>query len=196
MKKTIAAMMIATGLMAGGSIATINQAPACPDKSGLYIGAGLSFDEMYLDGYEDWTGDGPFNMMKPGIQGLMGYTLFGYENWKLSAEGRIGYVNLGRGINYTWYAAYAKPEYDIGKFGIYGLLGYGTSDATVHFNDSIIDVSVNGTVSDFTYGAGISYDVDEKWQVTLDYVVEPEFREDDINNDVVTLGVNYRFGRI
>ena len=192
-KKLVASLVLTAGLVAGGQIADIYQEPACPDESKFYIGAGLAYDELYLDGYEDWTEDGPFNVSNPGIQLTAGYTLFGYDAWKLSAEGRLGYVDLGNGIEYTWYGIYAKPEYDIGKFGIYGLLGYGTSDVTVSFYDYPVDVSVNGTVSDFTYGLGVSYDIDEAWQVVLDYVVEPEFREDDINDDVITLGVNYKF---
>ena len=196
MKKILAVMLMFTGLFAGGRVVDIYQTPSCPDKSNLYIGIGLAYDELYLDGYEDWTKDGPFNVSNPGIQATLGYTIFGYNNWKFSVEGRVGYVDLGNGIEYKWYGVYTKPEYTIGKFNLYGLLGYGTSDASVTFYDYPVDITINGTVSDFTYGAGISYDVDEKWQVTLDYVVEPEFRDDDINNDVVTLGVNYKFGRI
>ena len=193
MKEIIAALMLTGTLVAGGDIANISQAPVCPDESKFYVGLGLSYDELYIDGYEDWTSDGLFNVSNPGMQALLGYTIFGYNDWKFSVEGRLGYVDFGNGIEYTWYGAYARPEYDIGKFGLYGLLGYGASDGTITFNGSPFNVSINGSVSDFTYGAGISYDVDEKWQVTLDYVVEPEFRDDDINDDVITLGVNYKF---
>ena len=193
MKKVTLSIIATVAILAGGDIADIYQTPACPDKTGFYIGASLSYDELYLDGYSDWTEDGPFNVSSPGIQGTLGYTIFGNDQWLLSVEGRIGYVDLGNGIEYSWYGIYAKPEYDIGKFGLYGLLGYGTSDATVSFYDYPIDVSINGTVSDFTYGAGIGYNIDSSWQVVLDYVVEPEFRDDDINDDIISIGVNYKF---
>lgn len=189
-KKIMMIVIASIGLMAGGDIAQINT----PDvvDTGVYIGGGIAFDEFYGDGERNWFEDGKYNQENVGIQGNIGYIVFGEGAWDLAVEGRVGYVSL-EDADYMWYGAYLKPEYDFGKVKLYGLLGYGTSDLSTDFIGSTSTVSVNSSIDEFTYGAGVEYKYASNVGVFIDYNVLPEFRNDDVNNDVITLGINYYF---
>ena len=192
-KKLIASLMLTATIYAGGNLYTEQEMiqDPCLDRSGMYVGVSVSYDEFSMDYFPSPNG-GDYDEFGPGIQLTIGYDIFGFDNWLYSVEGRIGYASV-EDIDYSWYAAYTKVEYDAGKFGIYGLLGYGTSDATLSIYNGPYNIKINGSVNDFTYGAGINYQYSDELSIVLDYVVEPEFVDDNINNDVISLGVNYKF---
>jgi opacity protein-like surface antigen len=192
MKKLMALLAAATiGLTAGGTIANIyeEQIPCDSFVPYGYVGVGgvyAEYTENFLD--SEVTED------NIGGQVQLGYMLFGEDGWKAGVEGRVGYVSLDY-LDATYLNAYARVEKELGKFGVYGLLGYGTVDYSATFPLGFVDVEISDTASDFTYGAGVNYSLNEDFNVFIDYTVQPDFETgvDSIDSDVVALGVNYKW---
>lgn len=132
----------------------------------------------------------------------------GYQyNEYLAFEGRFGmslggsdynagiFTGLGAdydGDVYNW-GLYVKPMYSFSNLTLYGLLGYG----------EVILEDLDGgdsTESGFQWGAGASYVFTEKVSLFVDYVTLYDDKgfdnravNDDIDADVWTVGVSYKF---
>jgi len=173
MKKIILALLISVGLYAGG-----NYYPCDKFQPYGYIGGGAIYAEFNKESD---------NL---GFQGQAGYMLFGEDNFSFGVEGRIGYASVDI-LDATYYSGFAKVEYDKDKFGVYGLLGYGTADYSIKYDY----LSISDSTSDFTWGAGLKYDL-KNFSIFIDYTVLPDYEvgTDTIDSDIVTLGVNYKFG--
>ncbi len=195
-------MLLTVSAIAGGNISAAPVPIEEPKIKNFYVGAGVAFNEITLQERAD-------KFIKPdltesgfGIQADLGYSVCGANGWFLNVEGRLGVANTDI-IDSTWYAAYLKPVYMFSGegrfkegFGIYGLLGYGAIDlsySTVGPYGGTITYAK--TVDDFTYGAGILYGFSETIEVFADYVVLPELANlpENIDEDVLVVGVNYRF---
>ena len=196
MKKFLMAIMLsATALFAGGDIAPVEQ-PIVTDIKPYYVGVGVTAVQTYVNGQSKWFTDNDMAETGGGLALNVGYVVYSADAFTASVEGRVNKTawnyysedfNVDGDVSLLTYSALVKPQYNFGDFGVYGLVGYGTSKIT-DFGDS---VRQNGLV----YGGGASYDVTDTYAITLDYVVNPafEFANGDIENDVITLGVNYRF---
>jgi opacity protein-like surface antigen len=194
-KEMITGAILSTALVAGGDIANIYQEPKAPLPCEQfqpygYVGAAGVYAEFTEDfNGEEWTEDNIGGQLQGGVM------LFGQNGWSFGAEGRVGSIELDY-LDVTYYNIYAKVEKDVDKFGIYGLLGYGTTDFSATFDYGYLNVTIDDSVSDFTWGAGVKYAFNEQFDVFVDYVVLADYEvgTDTIDSDVVTLGVNYKFG--
>jgi len=188
----MAVTMVQAQLVAGGEIATIHEKPDYPIYEeftpNAYVGlSGVWGEFSYLDtDYNDGVTDDNI-----GAQVQVGYNIFGYNGWTFGVEGRYGYLEVDNFVAVSYLNGYGKVEYTLDQIGAYGLLGYGNTNVTL--TRSYYDVSAD--TSDFTWGAGVKYYFDTKFEITLDYVVlaDWEVGVDTIDSDVVSLGFNYNF---
>jgi opacity protein-like surface antigen len=192
MKKIlIAALAAGTMAFAGGSIAPIIEAEPCPEFTPqVYVGGAINWGEFSYNVYDVEV----FNDDNFGIQGQIGYDVFGQGNWVLGVEARAGYIDVDT-FDASYIAAYVKPQYNFDKFGVYGLVGYGqtTYSASADLNDNW-SIKVEDTTDDFTWGAGIKYMFTDTIDIDLSYVVLPDYEigVDDVDSDIIALGVNYK----
>jgi len=192
MKKFLLGILMSASLIAGGSIVQYEPQASIPcDEFNPYGYIGLSgiygeFDETFYD--EELSED------NIGFQVQAGYMIFGQNGWSLGVEGRYGYVSLDY-LDVSYLTGYAKVEKDIDKFGIYGLLGYGTTDFSASYDIGYLNLTIDDSTSDFTWGAGIKYGFNESFDVFIDYVVLPDYEvgTDNIDSDIISVGVNYKF---
>ena len=197
MKKIVMTLLMSVGLLAEGEIANIyDKEPYYEDYSGAYIGGSIVFDEVYADGYSDWFSNSDYAETGFGGQVQVGYTILGNAQWLIGVEGRGGVASSDT-VDGTWLAAYARGDFQIEKFKIYGLLGYGVTDLSTSaylYDSTVLTISDNN--SDLTYGAGIAYDFSNEIQIFADYVqlpVIPFVESEDIDFDVISIGMNYKF---
>ncbi|MBD3791716.1 MAG: porin family protein [Campylobacterales bacterium] len=207
-----ACLAVGTFAMAGGDIAPVYTpveevvAPA-PEKSGFYVGAGVSFL-----GWEESSNTG-----EPGDQMIVihdleatwtgGTILAGYQfNPYIAVEGRyvLGLTDASWEANggYEWddgsdlsnLAIYLKPMYPIGDFALYGLLGYGQT--SIDFEDG-----GDHDDSSFQWGIGAGYNFNESLAAFVDYTVwydddsfddSPAYMSD-FKADAITVGITYKF---
>ena len=156
----VALLAMSTMTYAGGDIAPVEPMVEVPVEevatpSPFYIGLAYSyFDASY--GSSDVTADG--------MLGLVGYNINDY----FAIEGRYtgtlsdltvddGMGKIDRDKSITNAALYLKAIYPVDNFAVYGLLGYGSTSAN---NDS------DGA---FQYGVGLSYDLNDKFAVFVDW---------------------------
>lgn len=185
------AMIATVGIVyAGGDIAPIEPtAPAqveVKDNTGFYVGVGLTANQQYFRGESDWFNDTPVAETGYGYNLIAGYKFAQFGKFGASVEARYGQsVWDNNDLDVTQYFAAIKPDYEvIDGLNIYALAGYGYSD----FQD-IADRD------GFVYGGGAEYAFTEKISAFVDYVVNPYIvvGTEKVENDVVTLGVNYKF---
>jgi opacity protein-like surface antigen len=200
MKKILMSLAaISTITFAGGNIsavAPIVEAEPCPEFTPqAYIGIAGTYSEFSytflptaetIDDVEDTIG----------FQGQIGYDIFGQNGWVLGVEARAGYAEVDA-FDATYLAAYLKPQYNFDKFGIYGLLGYGQTTFSASADIApYTTLTIEDTTDDFTWGAGLKYSFNETFDVFVDYVALPDWElgnTDEIDSDIVSLGVNYKF---
>ena len=205
MKKIITSLAVASAvLMAGGPIKPIEGPSITPIEETCtafvpsgYVGISAIWGEFGLASVQP-VGQGGINIDEDNIGiGLQaGYDIFGQDNWILGVEARYGFVSLDT-YDASYIAAYLKPQYKIDDLGVYGLIGYGRTDYSVSGDFYGGTLTYDTSADDFTYGAGITYDVADNVEVFVDYIMLPDFQAgnaDTVDSDVVTLGVNYRFG--
>ena len=195
-KFMVAAVAAMTVAFAGGDIAPIETPVeiSAPAKN-FYVGGGLTAVQTYVNGQADWFNDTITSETGYGAQAQVGYVFYRTGAFSSAIEGRVAKTFYGYGIDefeldgdtaLLTYSALIKPQYNFGDFGVYGLVGYGTSKVT----DSGFSVREN----DVVYGGGVNYLVTDSFEVFADYTVNPAF-EDVVNveNDVMVVGVNYKF---
>ncbi|CAA6828375.1 MAG: Unknown protein [uncultured Sulfurovum sp.] len=199
-KLSLSALLLSTTIaMAGGDLAEVEPKINIPEikipevsTSGFYAGLGYSCMQLMTD-----TPDEEF--MGNGISVNVGYNV----NPFLAVEAR--YTRSLDDINYkTWNidedmedsslsntAIYLKPQFAIGGFGMYGLVGYGQTK----LDNGIDTFTENG----FQYGIGTNFTVmDTEFFVDYRRLYDADdfdggAQGQDVATNSFTLGVNYNF---
>jgi len=203
---SILILLVSELSFAGGNVLPVEEPivmESSVDDSGVYLGLGVS--RMYLNNdtsKEEFSSTGV--MLQAGYQ----------FNKYIAIEGRytknVGDLDYAHGNtynpNYNDYpgdfsnvAIYVKPMYSFDDFSIYGLLGYGEVTLTDLPHPSTPG-SVDRAEDGFQWGLGTSYTFMESVSVFVDYVkvyddkgFDYRAQLADINSDVWTLGVQYKF---
>ncbi|MGI2261353.1 porin family protein [Shewanella sp. GXUN23E] len=118
----------------------------------------------------------------------------GYRfNEYAAIEARAG-IGVGddslRGVTFeldTYYGGYLKLGIPAGDFYPYVLAGFTEGELTA----SLLDDSVSGSESDFSYGAGIGYNINKNVSLQLEYTNYLD--KDGGTIDGFTFGINYYF---
>ena len=180
---------------AGGDITPVEEVvePLVQEESSYYIGMGVGGITLNNDSSNE-----EFTSTQLMLQ--MGYQYNKY----IAVEGRYAFgfntdYEVGTTPPVTSYGdisnwgIYLKPMYPIGDFSVYALLGYG-GVILDKINDG--DAYENG----FQWGLGAQYAITQNISVFIDYVslyndtgFDYIARYDDIDSDVWTLGMSYRF---
>jgi len=193
----VALMATMTMAMAGGNIVPVQTIEVAPVTKDFYVGGAITAVQTYENGSSNWFSDTLSSETGYGIQGQVGYVVYRSGDFSTAIEGRVGKTvgNYGMDefdfdgdVSLLTYSALVKPQYNFGDFGVYALVGYGTSK----FTDGDFTARENGLV----WGGGAEYAINDTWAVFADYTVNPVFEDagyPDIENDIMALGVNYKF---
>jgi opacity protein-like surface antigen len=198
---SVALLLSSTFAFAGGDMAPVQpyvETPAvaveveeAPQLTGFY--AGLAYSCMQL------TKDTPDEeYMGSGMSASVGYNLNPYlavEARYTTTLGDLAYktwnVDEDRDADMSNIGIYLKPQFNMGSFGVYGLIGYGQTTF-----DNGTEYSVDGV----QYGAGLSVDATDNVQLFVDYrrlYDDVDFDGLAVDTDVAanswSLGANYKF---
>ncbi|MCD6435450.1 MAG: outer membrane beta-barrel protein [Clostridiales bacterium] len=183
MKKVILGLALAMSMvLAGGDIAPIEEVEVVQvqDKD-FYVGVSTTIgDSIVTKEFETFSSTGY------GIQA--GYTFYRDGDFDTSVEARYMAVVTGSIDNFEdfeTYGAFIKPRYNFEDMSVYGLIGYTAIDKYAFQSDG------------FAYGLGASVELDG-YEIFVDYVIndDDEFNgliDGDINNELIVIGLNYRF---
>ena len=181
MKKLIMAaaltLALTTAANAGGDIAPVAATVQVEANKDFYVGMSTTIGESFRGNDMDW-----FDTTAVGVQA--GYTFYRAGTFDVSAEARYStsWVHSDDIFDYYTYGAYLKPAYDLGAVTVYGLVGYAAVE--------------NGRSTDgLAVGGGLAMPFGTSCEAFVDYVSMNDGTEFDIDrgNEVVTLGVNYKF---
>ncbi len=199
----VAVLAMSTFAVAGGDIAPVEPVVEVPvvieeDTSAFYLGLGYgSFEEeidILVDGFGSDDADGDTVLFQ-----------VGYEfNQYVAVEGRywLGVSDLGdmEGDFDSW-GIYVKPQYPIGAFSVYALLGYAST--SVEPDNGVIDYL---DTDSFSWGLGAQYAFTENLSIFVDYTNLGESDNDFVLNnidygddvvevsiDTINFGLTYRF---
>jgi opacity protein-like surface antigen len=119
-----------------------------------------------------------------------GWTFYRNDAFESAIEGRIMSTFNADDFDTTVYNVFVKPEYWITpEIGVYGLVGYGYT----RWNAGEESIHKSG----FAGGLGAEYQFTKNVSVSADWVTNVWDKKvgsiDNINQDVVTLWVNYKF---
>jgi len=190
-------------LMAGGDVVNVTPEPvyqevAVADDSGFYTGLAYSYFSLDEGQPSGVNVDVDYDM----VNLIAGYNFNKY----VAVEGRLG-LSMGdadlsiSGVDEgDWnsdastFSIFVKPQYSYDAFKVYGLLGYGSTRI-----DSSAEGAYDVTDTDFQYGLGASYTIDN-FEIFADYTVlyddngiDGIFPENDYKVDAWTVGLNYKF---
>ena len=212
MKKTIliGSLICANFLYAGGSKNILEPASEAMAISNATTAASPL---LYLSDIYVGLGVGKFTLdndkTKEDFSANYGALITGFDvNKYIGMEGRytvsFGDMSYGHGNNeqtingdisskYRNIAIYAKLKYDIGNFKPYALLGFGESTVT--------DLGgFDRKEAGFQYGVGVGYNINNNWEVFVDYVkayddkgFDAVAQGSDIGISLISFGVNYHF---
>ena len=182
-----AVAVLATSAIAGPAVEVV-----APTKD-FYIGGGIAAYTNYVDGQKDFFDDTADSEISGGLEAKAGYVFYRAGDFSAAIEGRVqdtmwSYFPTDANVDLLTYSVLVKPQYNFGDFGVYALAGYGASKISDDY-DSYRETG-------FVWGGGANYAVTDFVEVFVDYTVNPAFKEDgyeDIENDVIALGVNYKF---
>jgi len=191
---------------AGGDVLPVEEpviVESSIDESGLYLGLGISAMKLNNDFSKE-------EFSSTGVTLQAGYQF----NQYFAVEGRytknVGDLEYDHGNtnnpNYSDYpgdfsnvAVYLKPMYSFDDFSVYALLGYGEVTLTDLPHPSSAG-SVDRAEDGFQWGLGAQYTFMENVSVFVDYVklyddkgFDYRAQLADIDSDIWTLGVSYRF---
>jgi len=184
----IMAVMVSTAV-AGGDIAPVE--PVVEQPKNFYVGGALTASQVYDQGDSHWFNDTASAETGYGLGVQAGYVFFRTGDFSSAVEVRANrtFWSFADDVDgeVTSYGAFVKPEYSFGDYGVYGLVGYGQTRLT--------GTGFKQTENGFAYGGGVEYALTESFAVFVDYVVNPEIKETpkDIENDTISIGVNYKF---
>jgi len=190
MKKImVAALAACTMAIAGGDITPV-EVEAAPVTKDFYVGVSGQATIQTTE-ISDTFDSVAWDNAKYGVGIQAGYVFFRSGDFSTAVEGRYTYswdevngIDLDTGI----LSGFLKPAYDFGPVTGYALIGY-----------SQVDLDVLGTSDGFAWGLGISGDVTDSIEVFMDVTVNPDFNNGvdtillDVDHEVITLGVNYKF---
>jgi len=205
---TILAM--STFAVAGGDIAPVEpvvETPMvmeAPVNTGFYLGLAYGYEKLTIE-----RSVGGNNLLNEKFGSIMldaGYKF----NQYVAVEGRY-WSGINSNNDLSWrtglpsdvtvdaWGIYVKPMFPVtNAMNIYGLVGYGSADASYKPNNNISITSDN--TDGFSWGIGADYAITNNWSVFVDYtsVIDGESGNlDRIDTDdslnVVNFGVNYLF---
>lgn len=200
--KTITlSILLASSLFAGNNtmITESKVIERVEDTSAFYIGVGASYFNLKNSRTEE-----TFTSLGAMLQ--LGYKYNNYIGIEARYGQSVGDVAYDKGntrfsdiSNYPTtssnMAIYLKPQYPLGDFSIYGLLGYGM----VKYTDLPIGTK-DRKESSFQWGLGAEYLVMEDISLFADYShlyddtgLDGHIPNSDVYNDVVTVGLSYKF---
>lgn len=182
-KKLIVALMATmTMAVAGGNIAPVAEPVVIVEQSkDFYVGLSTTISDSIVTSDFD-------TFSSTGYGAQAGYTFYRNGAFDASVEARYMAIVTGSVDNfddYQTYGAYLKPRYDFGAVAMYGLIGYSAID------------TINQDSDGFAYGAGLSTNV-YGTELFIDYVTNDDnefsgLQDGEFNNEIVTVGFNYRF---
>ena len=204
---TILAM--STFAVAGGDIAPVEpvvETPMvmeAPVNTGFYLGIAYGYEKLTIDRASGG------NLLDEKFGSIMldaGYKFNQYvavegRYWSgINSNNDLGWrTGIPADITVDAWGLYVKPMYPVSSaLNIYGLLGYGSGDASYEPNNNVTITS--DSVSGFSWGVGAEYVITNNWSVFVDYtsIIDGESGAvDAINTDdslnTVNVGVNYQF---
>jgi len=192
---------------AGGDIAPIeSEIEPIPtevsiDESAFYLGLGASTMGLYNDlSDEEFT--------STGMMVQVGYQYNRYLALEARYTANVADVEYDHGTSknaniadypadFTNMGIYIKPIYPIGAFSLYALLGYGEVTLT---NVPLGSMSADRGEDGFQWGIGASYQITDSLDIFADYTTVYDDQgfnyrgtNADVNGDLVTIGLSYRF---
>jgi len=205
----ITVLATSTFAVAGGDIEPVE--PMVPSivveeapisTGGLYLGIGYGYEKLTIDRA---SGGNLIDEQFGSVMLDAGYKF----NQYLAVEGRY-WAGINSSNELAWrsglpsditvdaWGVYLKPMFPVSNdFSIYGLVGYGSAEATYEPNNiSITSDSVSGV----SWGVGAEFAVTNNWAIFVDYtsIIDGEdgntdriITEDSL--DTVNIGVNYQF---
>ncbi len=196
----VAVLAMSTFAIAGGDIAPVEPVVEVPviieeDNSAFYLGLGYGLVNYQIDRELGANVDEDVNT----VMFQAGYEFNSY----VAVEGRYwyGFDDIGDiAGDYSTWGIYVKPQYPIGAFSIYALLGYASTSAEPDHN--IVDYV---DTDSFSWGLGAQYAFTENLSVFVDYVDlgetddfvynEEHFRDHrvDVSIDSINFGLTYKF---
>ncbi|MFK5976360.1 MAG: porin family protein [Sulfurovum sp.] len=200
--KTITlSILLASSLFAGKNtmITESKVIEIVEDTSAFYIGVGASYFNL-----KDSTTEESFTSLGAMLQ--VGYKYNNYIGIEARYTQSVGDVAYDKGntlatniSNYPTTASniaiYLKPQYPLGDFSLYGLLGYGM----VQYTD-LPTGTKDRQESSFQWGLGAEYLVMDNISIFADYSrlydgtgFDGHVPNSNVYSDVVTVGVSYRF---
>ncbi len=186
MIKMLTSLAVASVMvMAGGDIAPkMAEVEVAPVSKDFYVGLN---GQAILDNRVDFLGLDAFDDAAYGVGVQAGWVFFRSGAFSTAVEGRYTYSWADRTLGDTGVlSAFLKPTYDFGTVAVYGLVGY-----------SSVDIQELGETNDYAYGGGLAVDINEDFEVFADYTINADFESgkivNDFDNEVVTVGINYKF---
>jgi len=200
--KTITlSILLASSLFAGkNTISTDIKVIEIPiDTSAFYIGVGASYVNL-----KDSTTEETFTSLGATLQ--LGYKYNNYIGIEARYSQSVGDVAYDKGntvsVNISNYpttssnmALYLKPQYPLGDFTVYGLVGYGM----VQYTD-LPTGTKDRQESSFQWGLGTEYLLMENISIFADYSrvydgvgLDGHIPNSDLYSDLITIGVSYKF---
>lgn len=202
MKKTtlslVSILALSSFVMAGGNVAPVEEpvvVPVVVDNSAFYIGLGFGATSLNDDQTNEEFSSSQV-MLQAGYQYNQYVALEGRASFGFNTDYDRGYtnnINDGGADDLSNWGIYVKPMYPIADFSVYALLGYGGVQL-----DNL--ESGDAYESGFQWGLGAQYAVTENVSVFADYVklyddtgFDYRAQLEDVDSDVWTLGVSYKF---
>ena len=174
-----------------------------PSTGGLYVGVGYGYEKLTID-----RANGG-NLVDEKFGSVLLDAGYKFNNY-IGVEGRY-WAGINSSNDLAWrtglpsditvdaWGVYLKPMFPVtNALNIYGLVGYGSADATYEPNNNITITS--DSVTGFSWGVGTAFSVTNNWSVFVDYtsIIDGEdgnldriITEDALNT--VNVGVNYQF---
>jgi len=206
-----AILAMSTFAVAGGDIApvepmvpavVVEEAPVA--NGGFYVGIAYGYEKLVIE--RESNGNNLVDEKFASIMLDAGYKF----NQYIAVEGRY-WSGINSSNDLAWrtginsditvdaWGLYVKPMFPVtNSFNIYGLVGYGSAEATYEPNNNLSITS--DSVSGFSWGIGADYAITNNWSVFVDYtsIIDGESGNlDRIDTDdslsTVNVGVNYQF---
>ncbi|BAF73392.1 outer membrane protein [Sulfurovum sp. NBC37-1] len=199
MKKIILNLtLLATISVADGNIvpvSTTTPSTEIAEENGIYVG--LAFGNIFVnDDYTDEEISSNALVLQIGYQYNKYIAFEGRYNFGLNTSykpGSTGNIIDDYNDDVSSWGTYIKPMYPIGNFTLYALLGYG---------GLMLKNLEKGDAyeSAFQWGLGAKYNLSENLSLFADYIFlyndtgfDYRAQLDDIDSDIWTLGVSYKF---
>ena len=170
--------------LAGGDIVEVAEVRVAPAVKNFYVGGSA---QAILANRVDYLS---FNVLDEAAYGVgiqAGYVFYRAGAFSTAVEARYTYSWDDKTLGDTGVlSGFIKPIYDFGSVKAYGLVGY-----------SDVNVDILGTSDGFAWGLGLATDINDDFEVFADYTVNPDFDAgygiNDFDNEIVTIGLNYKF---